>query len=197
MDIQIKFDDGTTEMRDAETACIADTIFEPCLRLPSEERWYLYFPDALVPFSFCAYSIRRLLDWRDKVVVWRATWDPETKVLAGAWASGRVESVDEQIERLTRECDSTRRHLTEAVAQAIAHRDEEYQRAEVEKARADESERRLVEAEKVAEDTKQSALRGPSESYYEFSAKYRGMIAVLRILRGTQEDPSSLLGMGA
>lgn len=196
MDIQIKFDDGTTEMRDAESPSIAD-IFKPCLRHPSEERWYLYFPGESVPFSFCGHSIRKLSDWRGAVVVWRTTWDPETKVLSGAWASGRVESVNEQIDRLTRECDSTRRHLTEAVAQAIAHRDAEYQRAEVEKARADESERRLVEAEKVAEDTKQSALRGPSESYYEFSAKYRGMAAVLRILRGTQEDPSSLFGMGA
>jgi hypothetical protein len=35
--------------------------------------------------------------------VWRTTWDHETKVLTGAWASCRVETMAEQIERLTRE----------------------------------------------------------------------------------------------
>lgn len=196
MEIQIKFKDGTTELRDAQTPCIAD-MFDPNLAHPSEERWYLYFPNVDYPFSFCGHRVRPLAEWRGAVLVWRTTWDPETKVLSGAWVPGRVESVDEQIDRLTRECDSTRRHLTEAVAQAIGHRDEEYQRAEVEKARADESERRLAEAEKVAEDTKQLALWGPSESYYEFKCKYQGMVCVLRLLRGTQEEPSSLFGMGA
>lgn len=106
MGILVTYEDGTTEERDADSPCIAN-IFEPRLRHPSEERWYLYFPDAHPPLSFCAHSVRALRDWRGEALVWRITGqDPETKALIGLWEACRVETVDEQIERLARERDA-------------------------------------------------------------------------------------------
>lgn len=129
-DILITFEDGTTELRDADS--------------------YVHW---LPPWKLVGRGITRAerVDiasgraaglWQMRgapmATVWRTTWDPETKVLTGAWASCRVETMAEQIERLTRERDATARHLTAAVAKAIALRDAEHRRAEA-------AERRLAD----------------------------------------------------
>jgi hypothetical protein len=118
MNIQIRFEDKTTEMRDASSPCIAD-IFEPTLRHPSEERWYLYFPEDGHPLSFCACGVRPLSAWRGGAIVWRITGqDPKTKALTGEWQSCRVETFEEQIARLTAAVanEIARANLAEEVA---------------------------------------------------------------------------------
>lgn len=107
--IQVRFEDGSTEERDAESPCIAD-VFEPALRHPSEERRYLYFRDDPYPLSFCACAVRPLKHWRGGALVWRITGGlGEDETMTGEWAPCRVETADEQIDRLTRERDEARR----------------------------------------------------------------------------------------
>lgn len=132
---RVTFADGY-EDREDDSPCIAN-VFEPVLRHPSEDRWYLWFPDASPPFSFCARNVIRLSDWRGGgALVWRITSAPN-EPLAGQWAECHVEGHEEQIARLTAERDAATRHLAAAVEQASALRDIEYRRAEAEKARAD------------------------------------------------------------
>lgn len=106
MNLQIRFTDDTTEERDAASPCIFD-IFDPVLKHPSEERWYLWFPDADPPLSFCGRNVLTLDDLRGgKAKVWRTGQDVTTKALIGEWQSAYVETREEQIERLTTERDS-------------------------------------------------------------------------------------------
>ena len=106
MDIQVRFEDGSTELRPAWSPCIAD-VFEPNLRHPSEERWYQHLPGERLPLLFCGRSVRPLSDWRGEALVWRITGqDDITKALTGEWQSCRVETADEQIERLSKAADA-------------------------------------------------------------------------------------------
>ncbi len=109
-DILVTFPDGTTELRAADSACLSSIGDATNVRHPSEERWYLYFPEDRRPFSFCGMSVFRLRDVRgvwSTARVWRITGqDDATKALTGEWQSARVETVDEQIARLTRERDA-------------------------------------------------------------------------------------------
>ena len=107
--IRVFFPDGSHEDRDDASPCIAD-IFEPKLRHPSEERWYLHFPDEPIPFSFCACGVRPISRWRGGVLVWRITGGMGPgEALTGKWQSCRVEATEEQIDRLTAERDRARR----------------------------------------------------------------------------------------
>lgn len=115
MKIQIRFSDGVTEERDADSPAIYD-LFDPVLRHPSEERWYLWFPDSDRPLSFCGRSVHALATLRGGyAMVWRFTSGP-TEPLAGEWQSAYVETREEQIERLTRERDAA-----EGKAKALYH----------------------------------------------------------------------------
>jgi hypothetical protein len=107
MNLQIRFADGTTEERAAASPCILD-IFDPALKHPSEERWYLWFPDGPRSLSFCGRDVWTLDDVRRlHAMVWRITdQDATTKALIGEWQSAYVESREEQIERLTTERDN-------------------------------------------------------------------------------------------
>lgn len=109
MNLQIRFADDTTEERDAASPCIFD-LFDPVLKHPSEERWYLWLPDAERPLSFCGRSVRTLDTLRgERAMVWRITGqDAATKALIGEWQSAYVETREEQIERLTAERDAAR-----------------------------------------------------------------------------------------
>lgn len=110
MDILITYADGATEQRPGDSACLA-TIFEPPPKHPSEERWYLYFPGEALPLSFCAITVRPIESVRAfrNVYVWRLTGHTEEPyTLTGEWQSCNVETVDEQIARLTRERDDAR-----------------------------------------------------------------------------------------
>lgn len=123
MDILVTFPDGTTELRAADSACLY-SLFDPPPRHPSEERWYLYFPDAAHPFSFCARPVVTLVEVRGAadVYVWRiAGQDAVTKALTGEWQRAQIETVDQQIERLTRERDVAR-----ALAREVARLAERY-----------------------------------------------------------------------
>ncbi len=120
MKIQIRFNDGATEERDADSPAIYD-LFDPVLRHPSEERWYQWFPDSDRPLSFCGRSVRVLVTLRgEQAMVWRFTSAP-TEPLAGEWQSAYVETREEQIERLTCERDSARlaRDAWKATAQTL------------------------------------------------------------------------------
>jgi hypothetical protein len=151
MNLQIRFvSDDTTEERDAASPCIYD-IFEPVLKHPSEERWYLWFPDADHPFSFCGRSIWTLNAHRGSVRVW--VWrikgqDDVTKALIGEWQSAYVETRAEQIERLTTERDAAKKSdaetmeiLTRAHATACKFAAD----VSAEKARADAAVKRLAD----------------------------------------------------
>ena len=117
--IRVTFADGATEDREDDSPCIAN-VFEPVLRHPSEERWYLYFPGAHPAFSFCARNVIRLSDWRGGgALVWRITSAPD-EPLAGEWAECRVESYPEQIARLTGERDAAEKRLAGLRAWAVA-----------------------------------------------------------------------------
>lgn len=120
MNIQIRFTDGTTEERDAESPCVFD-LFDPVLKHPSEKRWYLWLPHDVRPLSFCGRSVWTLNAHRGSVRVW--VWrikgqDDTTKALLGEWQSAYVESFEEQIARLTAAVanEITRANLAEEVA---------------------------------------------------------------------------------
>lgn len=130
-DILVTYPDGTTELRAADSACLY-SLFDPPTRHPNEERWYLYFPDAAHPLSFCARTVFPIDRGRGAsgFYAWRITGqDDATKALTGEWQSAQIETVDEQIERLTRErdildfaCDGYEQeltHLRRAARQAI------------------------------------------------------------------------------
>ncbi len=106
MDILVTFPDGTTEPRAADSACLY-SLFDPPSRHPSEERWYLYFPDEARPLSFLARPVATIRDVRGAhdVYVWRLTGEADG-ALTGEWQAVHVETVDEQIARLTRERDA-------------------------------------------------------------------------------------------
>lgn len=108
MDILVTFEDGTTELRAAESPYLSSIDLPP--RSPSEERWYLP-PYEGAPLSFCGRPVREIGQARGflMVYVWRITggWG-EGEPLTGEWQSCRVETVDEQIARLTRERDEAR-----------------------------------------------------------------------------------------
>lgn len=117
MDIQVRFEDGTVETRDADTVCLP-YWFDPPPKHPIEERWYLFFPGSDRPLSFCALDVWRLGDKRGwkTTAVWRITGqDPTTKALTGKWATCRVETAEEQIERLTAERDKAERESAETM----------------------------------------------------------------------------------
>jgi hypothetical protein len=114
--LQITFDDGTTELRNADSPCVAD-LFKPHLRHPSEDRWYHSFRGDSLPLWFCGHAVRPLRDTRGGALVWRLTGGlGEGESLTGEWAACRVETVEEQVFRLTQERDAARRvyalHLT-------------------------------------------------------------------------------------
>ncbi len=131
-DILVTFPDGTSELRAPDSACLW-SLFDPPSRHPSEERWYLYFPDEARPLSFLARPVAMVRDVRGAhdVYVWRLTGHTEEPyTLTGEWQAVHVETVDEQLSRLTRErdildfaCDGYEQeltHLRRAARQAIA-----------------------------------------------------------------------------
>lgn len=128
MNILITFEDGTTEERDAETPCLS-FLLDPPTRHPSEERFYLYFPHERHPLSFCGLTVRTLDSANGSgllAVVWRLTGHTENPyTLTGEWQPCRVETLEEQVVRLTRERDAAAA-VADAVADAVAayNRDE-------------------------------------------------------------------------
>lgn len=112
MEILCTFEDSTTELRATDCPCVSAPMFvsdmEP--QHPSEERWYLWFQDERFPLSFCGLTVRTLAFWRGGTAyVWRMTGqNPVTKAITGDWQSCHVESVNEQIARLTQERDEAR-----------------------------------------------------------------------------------------
>jgi hypothetical protein len=110
MNLQIRFDDGTTEERGVASPCIFD-VFDPVLKHPSEAQWYQWLPTCRCELSFCGRNVWTLDRLRgERAMVWRITnQDDATKALIGEWQSAYVESHDEQIERLTAERDAARR----------------------------------------------------------------------------------------
>ena len=158
--IRVTFADGY-EDREDDSPCIAN-VFEPVLRHPSEERWYLWFPDASPPFSFCARNVIPLSDWRGGgALVWRIT-SAANEPLAGQWAPCRVESYPEQIARLTAERDEAVAQRDQAgdVLSDEIRRCQLFQRSTIkaeherdgEKARADATEKRLADLRAWADD---------------------------------------------
>lgn len=155
--IRVTFADGY-EDREDDSPCIAN-VFEPVLRHPSEERWYLYFPDAHPAFSFCARNVIRLSDWRGGgALVWRIT-SAKGEPLAGEWAPCRVESYPEQIARLEWERDEEEQRADRWRAD-YDHKQEEWSSScdilaadlATEKARADAAEKRLADLRAWADD---------------------------------------------
>lgn len=91
MDIQVRFEDGTTELRDAET---------PCLDCPTPR-------DLTCGLAAAQHSEPLRLCRGLHVRVWRITGGRgENESLTGEWQSCRVETEGEQIERITRERDA-------------------------------------------------------------------------------------------
>lgn len=150
MDILVTFPDGTTELRAANSPCaISDSPLawtpinvtdidplsvelddktDPGLWVVTDRGGPLYLSRGR-----CGARTYQLRAWRgfESVDVWRITGqDAVTKALTGEWQSCRVETVDEQIARLTRErdlldfaCDGYEQeltHLRRAARQAIA-----------------------------------------------------------------------------
>jgi hypothetical protein len=107
MNLQIRFDDGTTEERGVASPCIFD-VFDPVLKHPSEAQWYQWLPTCRCELSFCGRNVWTLDRLRgERAMVWRITnQDDATKALIGEWQSAYVESREEQIERLTTERDN-------------------------------------------------------------------------------------------
>ena len=144
--IRVTFADGY-EDREDDSPCIAN-VFEPVLRHPSEERWYLYFPGAHPAFSFCARNVIRLSDWRGGgALVWRIT-SAANEPLAGQWAPCRVESYPEQIARLTAENErlgAWAKALMDRSDACAARSIEGLLQVGTEKARADAAEKRLTD----------------------------------------------------
>lgn len=94
MDIQVRFEDGTTELRDAET---------PCLDCPTPR-------DLTCGLAAAQHSEPLRLCRGLHVRVWRITGGRgENESLTGEWQSCRVETEGEQIERITRERDTAER----------------------------------------------------------------------------------------
>lgn len=102
MDILVTFPDGTTELRAANSPAGSDVYgWPPAATYETDacdRGWYI--AGDLYP---------ELVDWRGDrdAHVWRITGqDAVTKALTGEWQSCTVETVDEQIARLTRERDA-------------------------------------------------------------------------------------------
>lgn len=101
-------------------------------------------------------SIGAVADFVDNGEAWT--------LLDGTPRRVRIEQWRAAAERLTRERDAIRRHLTAAVSQAIALRDEEHQRAEAERARADvgDRDRRVLCAEMAETEAALKAAGAPT-----------------------------------
>lgn len=133
-DIRITFDDDSTELRDRQLPCVWS---DAPLRRPFEERWYLYFPatpESPANWSFCGFTIRNIAACRGRRVwVWCETGTRvEGQPLTGEWRRARVETVEEQIGRLTRERDEARAEKMEFVGIAAEWR-RSYDRAWMER----------------------------------------------------------------
>lgn len=102
MDILVTYPDGTTELRAANSLCVLD--FESPPRAPHVakhadiEGWCL---DGRIARQI-GHVRGSPFSW-----AWRLTGHTEEPyTLTGEWQSARIETVDEQIERLTRERDT-------------------------------------------------------------------------------------------
>lgn len=112
-DILVTYDDDSTELRGEHAPCIR-VWDDEVLRHPSEERWYLWFPatsESPANWSFCAFTIANIAVCRGwRVWVWCETGvRADGKPLTGEWRRARVETVEEQLARVTSERDSARR----------------------------------------------------------------------------------------
>lgn len=151
MDIQARFDNGTTETRPAN--CPALASYDPTDLHPSQFTKADVVPARPEPVVGFQHSSRRvythaLAAWREgDALVWRITGqDPITKALTGEWTRCYVESAHEQIERLTRERDAERasaKTYYETFVLVKAARD-------AEKARANAAEKERDEARECA-----------------------------------------------
>lgn len=105
MEILITFEDGTKEFRDAACPCLlANTALDELpTRSPADGLIDIEEHDRGPAWFTCGYTIFEIEDLRGlPAYVWRLTGrDSVTKALVGAWVAGRVETVDEQIARLT------------------------------------------------------------------------------------------------
>lgn len=133
MDIMITFEDGTTELRDGTSPLLVrhrwlghqwaspsvDAVID--LRPYYCDGWGLWLvtaEDRLL--DTCAATVQLSARRGDRGWVWcitggRAKGEP----LTGEWRACKVESVAEQIERLTRERDVTARRLRAAVSLGV------------------------------------------------------------------------------
>ncbi len=91
MDIEVTFADGTKELRSAESPCYPDHPLAPNI------------PAGFWPLTFATVGrLRGGVAW-----LWRETGPRVEGVpLTGEWVRGRVETQEEQIDRLTRERDA-------------------------------------------------------------------------------------------
>lgn len=108
MDILVTFEDGTTELRASNAPFrhqiphYDEHLFRDGLPTWAQMRGYVH------RFDNCG----RAGNW---VFVWRIVGcNPLTGALLGEWQRARVETVDEQLERLTRERDAAKADVTRA-----------------------------------------------------------------------------------
>lgn len=110
-DVLVRFEDGTTELRGSNSPALISTSAPPWtprdVREVRPEESYnpkAYWLDTPGPWLGRAHG---LWTWRGSyVLLWRITGGRDKgKPLTGEWQSARVETVDEQIARLTRERD--------------------------------------------------------------------------------------------
>jgi hypothetical protein len=123
MDIQIRFEDGETQERDAESPVVGEEELTPpwtpahildleWVRTTYPEKGYhLHLPGRMsfqLPRAYYLKDSARVENAR----VWRITggWG-EGEPLTGEWQSCRVETNEEQIERLTRELAAAQARL--------------------------------------------------------------------------------------
>ena len=109
MDILVTYEDGTTEFRDAACPCLM-ALDEPPTRSPSDGLVEIEEHERGPVWFFCDWTIWKIAELRGRsAYVWRNTggWG-QGEALTSEWASCRVETVDEQIARLTREREEAR-----------------------------------------------------------------------------------------
>lgn len=133
MDILVTFEDGSSELRAANSPCILDDAVpawtpSDVVSLEAAEStrepglWVeapggrLHFPMTATESGARSYDLTAWRDF-DTVIVWRIVGaNPLTGALFGEWQCARAETVEEQIERLTRDAREARRALPRIAA---------------------------------------------------------------------------------
>jgi hypothetical protein len=111
MDILVTYEDGTKEFRDAACPCLL-ALGEPPMRSPADGLIEVAEDERGPAWFFCGWTIWEIADLRGRsAYVWRIIGGrSKGEALTGTWVACRVESVDKQISRLTRERDAEKTH---------------------------------------------------------------------------------------